>query len=430
MSDAPRLSVVMPMRDCARCVCAMLDSLPIRTVSMQIVIVDDASEDDGVARVEAWSRRTGQPVEILRNGERLYSYGSRLKGLARAVAPVVWCVDADDIIPRNADISAALAAMEKERPDILHCKACGVSPDSELQKPLIWTEPVAERLSGGEIFSAFIAQAYPPAILWNKFFSARLVKAVLAAAPAVTVRYFDVKFLGLLFLLYARSYAARNELIYEYRMRAHRPAWLYARQVDALLLLERSLGPIVKTRAPDQLAAFRDYCRRRLVIQAGHLSLMAEAELKRLLQRRGEPRHWLEQNILANIDRGNLFRALWRSLCGNAARLHGWSERIPRPHGVDNACLTHDPAEPAWENLLLSAREWLCGDFGSGTSRRAARCGLHLGLGLSESDLENEKYAGGRSGEAAIALLLANAQLARAVTAVMAPDIDITRKAN
>lgn len=430
MPDAPRLSVVMPMRDCGHCVCAMLDSLLAQKIPMQIVIVDDASEDDGVARVEAWSRQTGQPVEILRNNERMYSYGSRLKGLARACAPIVWSVDADDIIPPNADISAALAVMEREKPDILHCRACGVLPGSALQKPLTWTEPVAESLRGREIFSAFIAHAYPPATLCNKFFSARLVKAVLASAPALEVRYFDVKFLGLLFLLGAQSYAASNELIYEYRMRTHRPAWLYARQVDALLLLERSLGGIVEERAPEQAEAFRAYCRRRLVIQTGHLSLMTEAELKQLLQQRRDTQDWLGENILANISHENLLRAICRSLSANAARLSGWAEDMLRIYGRGNDCLARDPARPALETLPVAAREWLCCDFGPKTCRRIAQCGLHLGLKLAESGHGHELLVNKYSEELAVALLLANAQLARAITAIMAPDIDITRKAN
>lgn len=430
MPDAPRLSVVMPMRDCGHCICAMLDSLLLQNIPMQIVVVDDASEDDGPAHVEAWSRQTGQYVELVRNERRMYSYGSRLKGLARAAAPVVWCVDADDIIPTNANVRAALALMERDQPDILHCKACGVMSGSRLQKPLAWTEPITEQLSDSEIFSSFIAQAYPPATLCNKFFSARLVKAVLAAAPDITVRYFDVKFLGLLFLLHAQSYVACNELIYEYRMRAHRPAWLYARQVEALLLLEQSLAPLVDRYAPDQAQAFQKYCRQRQIIQTGHLSLMAEAELKQLLQQRCNPQDWLDQNILANINYENLFRSLYRSLCGNAERLYGWGEELLRIYGIGGDCLKRDPARPALESLSLSAREWLCGDFGSKTCRRMAQCGLRLGLSLSDSGLESENFADSPSGETAIALLLANAQLARAITAIMAPNVDITQKAN
>lgn len=430
LTDDPRLSVVIPMRDCGHCVCAMLDSLLTQKIPMQLVVVDDASEDDSVARVEAWGRQNGQPVDMLRNRKRMYSYGSRLRGLAQAAAPVIWCVDADDSIPPNADVRAALAVMEREKPDILHCKACGVLPGSTLQKPLTWTEPVAERLLDSEIFSAFIAQAYPPATLCNKFFSARLVKAVLAAAPDTVVRYFDVKFLGLLFLLCAQSYVACNELIYQYRMRAHRPAWLYARQVDALLLLEENLGGPVEARAPEQAARFRAYCRRRQIIQTGHLCLMAEAELKQLLQQRRDPRDWLDQNVLINIGHENLFRALRRSLGGNAARLYGWAEALLRMHGADSACLACDPAWPALESVSMCAREWLCGDFGPKTRRRMAKCGMRLGLKLAQSEHEREKLACNHSWELAVALLLANAQLARAITAIMAPDMDITRKAN
>lgn len=430
MSDAPRLSAVVPMRNCGHCVCDMLDSLALRDIPMQIVVVDDASEDDGAGRVEAWSRQTGRPVELVRSERRIYSYGSRLKGLARATAPVIWCVDADDIIPANADVRAALALMERDRPDILHCRACGIMPGEKLQRPLAWTEPVAGHLCGSEIFGAFIARSYPPAILWNKFFSARLVKAVLAAAPDITVRYFDVKFLGLLFLLHAQSYMACNELVYEYKMRAHRPAWLYARQVDALLLLEQSLGPLVAQKAPGLSEAFLAYCRRRQVIQAGHLSLMAEAELKQLVRQGRSPQEWFERNIMANIDYESLFRALFRSLCANAARLSGWEETLMRLSGDSISGAAPVSARSELANLCVLAEQWLCGDFSSVTCLHMARCGLRLGLSLPESGPENEKLAGTHYRETAIALLLANARLARTITDIMAPDIDITRKAN
>lgn len=439
MSDTPRLSVVMPMRNSGHCVRVMLDSLLAQKIAMQLVVVDDASEDDSVERVEAWSRQTGQPVEILRNERQLYSYGSRLRGLARASAPVVWCVDADDRIPPNAHIAAALTIMERDKPDILNGRACGVPQDGSLHVPLTWTEPVAERLDGGDIFRIFMAQAYPPGILWNKFFSARLVREVVAMAPDITVRYFDVKFLGLLFLLRAQSYAACNELIYEYRMRSHRPAWLYARQVDALLLLERSLGGLVEKHAPDQAEAFRAYCQRRLVIQSGHLGLMAEAELKPLAQGQGDARDWLERNVLASINAGNLIRALRCSLRANAARLQGWTETLVELCGPDRDAPALNAASPAQKNacpeslpddLLKAAREWLDGDTGPQNCRRLARCGLRFGLRLAESGPEPTPAANDRIREQALALLLANAQLARAITAIMAPGTDITRKAN
>lgn len=430
MSDAPRLSVVMPMRNCAHCVCAMLDGLRQQNIPLQIVVVDDASEDDGPARVEAWSRQTGQPVELLRNERQLYSYGSRLKGLARAVAPVVWNVDADDRIPPNAGIGDALECMEREGADIVHGRACGVSSGSSLQQPLVWTEPVAERLNGSDIFSAFMARDYPPATLCNKFFSARLVKAVLAAAPAMTVRYFDVKFLGLLFLLHAQSYVACNDLLYEYRMRAHRPSWLYARQADALLLLEQRLTPLVAGQAPEQTPAFREYCRRRLIIQTGHLSLMAEAELRQLLAQRGDPHDWLTQNMLPNLSREGLLTALYRSLAANAARLYGWSEALLRLHGASSDVLAGETCQMAEESLCLAAQEWLCGDFSAKTCCRLARSALHLGRALPTSEPDRHAPGDARFERTALALLLGNARLARAITDIMAPQVDITRKAN
>lgn len=433
-TGAPRLSAVMPMRNCGACVCRMLDSLPFGRIPLELVIVDDASTDDSVSRVEEWSRRRGQPVNLVRNARQLYSYTSRLLGLARATAPVIWCVDADDVIPANADVAAALELMEREKPDILHCKAVGLTPGSPLQQPLPWTEPFAEQLSGGDIFTAFLEQSYPPAILWNKLFSARLVRTVLGAAPRMTVRYFDVKFLGLLFLLHARSYRACNELVYEYHMRGHRPAWLYARQVDALRLLEEALAAPVAARAPHALPAFKDYCRRRSTIQAGHLSLMAEAELRELPARALDAGAWLDQNILTNISAGHLCRALCRSLAANAARLAGWYGDIRELLRPGAGACVEPPAPPGMAGLLEAAHNWLTRGATADQQLCLARYGICMGLAMAREPAQGkgpaEELCQAQGQDAALALLLANAQLARAITAIMSPQTDITRKAN
>lgn len=427
MAENPRLSVVIPMRNCGASITSVLDSLLRQRVTMQIIIVDDASDDDSVSRVEEWSKTTGQPVELLRNGRQLYSYASRLIGMACVKAPVVWQLDADDIIPANANVPEALAIMEREQPDILHCKACGVSGGSFLQKPLAWTEPVADALYGGDIFKAFMADSYPPATLWNKFFSAALVRRVVATAPNVEVRYFDVKFLGLLFVLHAQSYLACNELIYEYRMRAHRPAWLYARQVSALLLLDQALAPLIEAHAPGQLEAFHDYCVRRLTIQTGHLSIMAEAELKRGRQ---SPEQWFQENIAANIGHDSLLRALHISMEANARRLNGWREQTGALCGKVDKCLPDDSPRHLMQALVAAAHDALRQKFTD--NERLARRAFHFGLCQPETTSYGTEFAGSTVplSDLAIALLLGNSQLARAITAIMAPQTDITRQAN
>lgn len=381
-SKTPRLSVVIPVYNCAKTVCAMLDSLLATGIRMQIVVVDDASEDGSPQVVESWSSKSGQPVLLLRNQKHLYSYATRLKGMAQATAPVIWNVDADDIIPANANVPAALAMMEAEKPDILHCKACGVERSGWLQKPLPWTEPVAESLLGDDIFSVFLAQSYPPTTFCNKFFSARLVKKLLVLAPGLEVRYFDIKFLGLLALLCAQSYKACNELVYEYKMRGHRPAWLYARQVNSILLLRKYLGPLVQQHRPDLTGEFSSYCQRRLVIQAGHLSLMARHELKD----KKDAQKWFEGNISPNIPIEDLLKALNASIASNVARLRSW---------INNICQT-------------SAQKWQGDQY------------LPVCQHTGKTDIVDQ----------ALELMLANARLAGMITAIMAPGIDITRKAN
>lgn len=403
MTEA-RISVVMPMREVDPA--PMLDSLLGQNIPMQIIAVDDCSEDDTAEKVAGWASRTGQPVEILRNRKRLYSYGSRLAGLERANAPVVWNVDADDVIPPNADIGNALKQMEKDYPDILHCRAAGVEKGCLLQKALLWSEPFALSLSGKDIFHRFMEQDYPPAILWNKFFSLNLCKKICQLAPDVEVRYFDVKFIGLISLLLAQTYRASNDLVYQYSMRAIRPASLYAKQVKSLILLEEKLGPLVDSLNHDGLHLFRRYCLERLVIQTGHLSIMAAHELTKSAEM--DHVEWLESQILDNIDLQDLLNALVLSCKYNTNRIK---------------CIL---------DILKSAYPTQFSVNVLGKTRNAQSDGPCSKLApKAETDIDFESVAKmPLTPRLVLRLLMLNASYARSIISVLAPHIDITKKAN
>lgn len=371
-------------------------------IPMQIIAVDDCSDDDTIAKVKAWSDTCGQSVEIIRNPHRLYSYASRLSGMGKAIAPIVWNIDADDVIPPNANINDALDQMERLAPDILHCKAVGVDRFGSLQKPLLWSEPVAEKLDGSHIFNTFMAMDYPPAILWNKFFSLNLCRKICSQAPDLEVRYFDVKFLGIMALLFANTYYGSNNLVYEYKMRQIRPAWLYARQVNSLLLLKSALSPIIGGWNAKGLAAFSRYCHDRLVIQTGHLSIMGAHELE------GKEEslccEWLETEILANISLRELLDALTVSIQANALRIRKFVKILS---GIELEARDTDLFS------ILQSRKPLCL-----TDMEALQVASHL---------PREVPASYRN---ALILIFANATLARSITRVMTPDVDIRKKAN
>lgn len=418
----------MPMRNVAHCVCNMLDDLYLQhtrhDASLEIIVVDDHSEDGSADVARAWAETRGMPIALLRNERRLWSYGSRLRGLAHAAAPFVWNVDADDRIPANADITRPLALAEQLNCDILHCRAVGVRPPSPLHLPLAWTEPVAWQLRGQDIFRVFMEQSYPPATLCNKIFSARLARAIAAGAPDIEVRYFDVKFFGLLSLLHAQSYHACNETIYEYSMRAHRPAELYARQADALMALRHSLGPEVARTAPDQMDAFLAYCQRRLVIQTGHLCIMARTELA---HNTGAADQWLNANIYPHLDKKRLFDALGQSLLANGRRIRAIASKLaPFCDLAANKCQPHEIRA----KIADMARLELAQVFGDARRASLAKFGMEIACMLDARHGKAANLAAEAEDNWIMPLMLANAELAATITSIMAPGTDITKKAN
>lgn len=431
--NTPRLSIVMPMRNCAHCVCNILDDLwqqeKRHDIGLEIIVVDDNSSDGSQDLILDWAKKRQMALTLLCNEQQLWSYGSRLAGMAVASAPFVWNVDADDRIPEYADISRPLARAEKLDCDILHCRAVGVRPPSPLHLPLAWTEPVDDELQGQDIFGAFMAQSYPPAILWNKFFSRNLVKKIVAEAPAIEVRYFDVKFLGILSLLFAQSYHACNEVIYEYRMREHRPAELYARQVASMLLLREYLAPLVEKNAPGQLPDFSAYCDRRLTIQAGHLCIMAREELKGKLQDDLRPLHeWMAQNLWPNIDRECLFLALRHSIIANAKSLGNVVAPLFLLFGLNPLELDKfEDNEKFLETALPADAKHL---DAPGTEMFYGKSALSLSASLEKNFAINILCMNNFGDNLAFTFMMSNAALAKMLTSIMAPQTDITKKAN
>lgn len=111
MPAGPVVSVIVPARDAARTIAALLDALAAQTVSpLEVVVVDDASVDD-TARLLA---EHPLPVRVVA-GAGGGSYVARNLGLAVASAPVVAFTDAD-CLPEPDWLEQALAVLA---PDVL-----------------------------------------------------------------------------------------------------------------------------------------------------------------------------------------------------------------------------------------------------------------------------------------------------------------------
>lgn len=96
MSPTPALSVLLPVRDAGRTLGACLDSLARQTwTDHEVLIEDDGSRDDSVARLEA--RAAEDPRLRLAAHPHRGIVAALQRAAARARAPILVRMDADDV---------------------------------------------------------------------------------------------------------------------------------------------------------------------------------------------------------------------------------------------------------------------------------------------------------------------------------------------
>lgn len=112
----PAVSVLMPCRDAAATLDEAMASLAGQTLrNIEIVAVDDGSEDDTLARLRAWAARDPR-VAPIQNASASGIVGALNAGLARCRADLIARMDADDIA--HPERLARQASWLAARPDL------------------------------------------------------------------------------------------------------------------------------------------------------------------------------------------------------------------------------------------------------------------------------------------------------------------------
>ncbi len=112
--EGPDVSVVIPVYRSADTILQALDSVRRQTCGgAELLVVDDASPDDTVRRVEAWmaSDGAGVPTRLLRQPRNGGPAAARNAGIQAAERPWVAFLDADDAwLPRRLERQFSVAA--------------------------------------------------------------------------------------------------------------------------------------------------------------------------------------------------------------------------------------------------------------------------------------------------------------------------------
>lgn len=112
----PAVSVILATHNRAATLDAAIESVLDQTLAdLELVVVDDASEDDTPQRLARWVERDAR-VKVLRNGENRGLPASLNRGISEARAPLLARIDDDDRWTDRDKLAAQLRWM-RDHPD-------------------------------------------------------------------------------------------------------------------------------------------------------------------------------------------------------------------------------------------------------------------------------------------------------------------------
>ncbi len=99
LNGRPRVSVVVPNYNYAELIRRRLDSIERQTYPLyEVIVLDDASTDHSIERIQAYCRETGSDAGLIANETNSGSvFRQWLKGVRMARGDLVWIAEADDV---------------------------------------------------------------------------------------------------------------------------------------------------------------------------------------------------------------------------------------------------------------------------------------------------------------------------------------------
>lgn len=168
---SPDVSIIVPLRNQADTLPRLFASLAAqRSIALEIVIVDDLSDKSFDDVLDAWRGR-GLDIVLCRPGRRLYTKDARLEGIRAARAPLIAFCDANDALVGEEVLARHVQRMRTEDADLLHFRVYIANADGSLQRYVYVADPFADRLSGRDIFTAYMkTDIHGSCVLWNKLY--------------------------------------------------------------------------------------------------------------------------------------------------------------------------------------------------------------------------------------------------------------------
>ncbi|MGR2753256.1 glycosyltransferase [Agromyces arachidis] len=224
MSQAPKISIVMPLHNDEEWVGNALESCLRQTLrDIEVVCVDDGSTDGTCAVVEAHQARDPR-IRLIRMDANLSAFQARRRGVEEAAAPYVLFLDGDDELAPDA-ARATFARARAKSADIVAFGVDIVMPDGSTGGAFEASlQPVHRVLAGADILTS----KFPPGRvaqghLWCNLYRRDLLRDVYAGFPQ-DLTLFRANDIPITFLALAKAntYVSTPRHLYRYFFRRGR----------------------------------------------------------------------------------------------------------------------------------------------------------------------------------------------------------------
>ncbi|WP_411330523.1 glycosyltransferase [Desulfovibrio desulfuricans] len=188
--------------------------LQLRLPSLEVVLVDDASDEPCDALVDQW-RKKGLDIQLVRHTERKYTKGARISGILAARGEYIAFADADDTFLNNGVLEKNLQIAHELQVDIVHMSLSTRFQPNETGMLWEWSRPFAAKLENRDIFTAYLDKNLRAHCMYGKLFRRAQWLNIIETAKASSIRHWrEDLFLVSLFLFHAQSYIGSTDMAY------------------------------------------------------------------------------------------------------------------------------------------------------------------------------------------------------------------------
>lgn len=188
--------------------------LQLRLPSLEVVLVDDASDEPCDALVDQW-RKKGLDIQIVRHAERKYTKNARISGILAARGEYITFADADDTFLCNDSLKKNLHIALEQQVDIVHMALAMRLQEDDAGTLWAWSRPFAAKLEGKEIFSSYLEKNLRAHCMYGKLYRRAQWLKIIEIAKASSIRHWrEDLFLVSLFLFHAQSYIGTMDMPY------------------------------------------------------------------------------------------------------------------------------------------------------------------------------------------------------------------------